>query len=110
MTKWLQAICLLTQSKNDLSALSIKGDFGVCNRIDWRLKRKRREVMALREAARLLDCVGFADDAALGGVAAGNPGVRLCEQSAVHVLRGVRLSPSALANPPAGRQRGPQQH
>jgi len=74
LTKWFQAIYLVTQNKNNLSALSLKRHLGVCYRTAWRVKHKLLEVMVQREDARLLKGVVFADDAVLGGVHAGKPG------------------------------------
>lgn len=74
LTKWFQAIYLVTQNKNNLSALSLKRHLGVCYRTAWRLKHKLLEAMAQREATRLLEGVVLADDAVLGGVQAGKPG------------------------------------
>ena len=69
-----QAIYLVTQNKNNISALSLKRHLGVCYRTAWRVKHKLLEAMAERESRRLLHGVVFADDAYLGGVQAGKPG------------------------------------
>ena len=74
LTKWFQAIYLVTQNKNNISALSLKRHLGVCYRTAWRVKHKLLEAMARREDARLLEGVVVADDAVLGGVHAGKPG------------------------------------
>lgn len=74
LTTWFQAIYLVTQNKNNLSALSLKRHLGVCYRTAWRVKHKLLEAMAQRESTRLLRDVVFADDAVLGGVRAGKPG------------------------------------
>jgi transposase-like protein len=67
LTKWFQAMYLVTQNKNDLSALSLKRHLGVCYRTAWRLKHKLLEAMAERESGRLLTGVVVADDAVVGG-------------------------------------------
>lgn len=67
LTKWCQAMYLVTQNKNDLSALSLKRHLGVCYRTAWRLKHKLLEAMAERESGRLLAGVVVADDAVVGG-------------------------------------------
>ncbi len=74
LTKWFQAIYLVTQNKNNISALSLKRQIGVCYRAAWRVKHKLLEAMAQREDVRLLEGVVIADDAVLGGVHAGKPG------------------------------------
>lgn len=67
LTKWFQAMYLLTQSKNNVSALELMRLIGVCYRTAWRLKHKLLEVMMEREAARQLDGRVEIDDAYLGG-------------------------------------------
>ena len=74
LTKWFQAIYLVTQNKNNISALSLKRHLGVCYRTAWRVKHKLLAAMAERESRRLLRGVVLADDAYLGGVHAGKPG------------------------------------
>lgn len=74
LTKWFQAIYLVTQNKNNLSALSLKRHLGVAYATARRVKHKLLEAMRRRESRRLLDGVVFADDAVLGCVHAGKPG------------------------------------
>jgi hypothetical protein len=74
LTTWFQAFYLVAQTKNNISALSLKRHLGVCDRTAWRLRHKLLEAMAQREATRLLEGVVLADDAVLGGVQAGKPG------------------------------------
>ncbi len=74
LTQWFQAIYLVTQNKNNLSALSLKRYLGVAYSTAWRVKHKLLEAMRQREARRLLHGVVFADDAVLGGEHAGKPG------------------------------------
>lgn len=74
LTKWFQAIYLVTQNKNNLSALSLKRHLGVSYTTAWRVKHKLLEAMRQRESRRLLEGVVFADDAVLGGAHAGKPG------------------------------------
>ena len=74
LTKWFQAIYLVTQNKNNLSALSLKRHLGVAYATAWRVKHKLLEAMRQRESRRLLQGVVFADDAVLGGEHAGKPG------------------------------------
>jgi transposase-like protein len=74
LTSWFQAIYLVTQNKNNISALSLKRHLGVAYATAWRLKHKLLEAMRQRESRRLLQGVVFADDAVLGGAQAGKPG------------------------------------
>jgi transposase-like protein len=74
LTTWFQALYLVTQNKNNVSALSLKRQLGVCYRTAWRIKHKLLEAMAERERARPLVGVVVADDAYLGGVHAGKRG------------------------------------
>ena len=73
LTKWFQAIYLVTQNKNNISALSLKRHLGVSYTTAWRVKHKLLEAMRRRESRRLLHGVVFADDAVLGGVHPGKP-------------------------------------
>jgi transposase-like protein len=74
LTKWFQAIYLVTQNKNNISALSLKRHLGVSYSTAWRVKHKLLEAMRQRESRRLLQGVVIADDAVLGGEHAGKPG------------------------------------
>jgi len=74
LTLWFQAIYLVTQNKNNLSAMSLKRHLGVAYSTAWRLKHKLLEAMRQREQRRLLHGVVVADDAVLGGVRKGKPG------------------------------------
>jgi transposase-like protein len=74
LTKWFLAEYLVSQNKNNLSALSLKRHLGVSYRTAWRVKHKLMEVMAERESERQLRGDVVADDAYLGGVHAGKPG------------------------------------
>jgi len=74
LTSWFQAIYLVTQHKNNVSALALTRFLGVAYSTAWRVKHKLLEAMAQREAARLLSGVVMADDAVLGGKHSGKPG------------------------------------
>lgn len=74
LTAWFLAMHLLTQSKNNVSALELKRHLGVCYRTAWRLKHKLLQVMAEREAGRILGGRVEVDDAYLGGEKPGTPG------------------------------------
>ena len=67
LTRWFLAMHLLTQSKNNVSALELKRHLGVCYKTAWLIKHKLMEVMRVREEGRQLDGRVEIDDAYLGG-------------------------------------------
>lgn len=67
LTTWSLAMHLLTQSKNNVSALELKRHLGVRYKTDWLLKYKLIQVMSEREELRQLDGRVEIDDAYLGG-------------------------------------------
>ncbi len=67
LTRWFLAMHLLTQVKNNVSALELKRHLGVCYRTAWLVKHKLLEVMRLREDTRKLTGRVEVDDAYLGG-------------------------------------------
>jgi transposase-like protein len=69
LRKWFQAIYLVTQNKNNISALSLMRHLGICYRSAWRLKHKLMEAMAEREAPRTLSGTVVAEDACLAWAA-----------------------------------------
>jgi len=71
LTLWFVAMHLLTQSKNNVSALELKRHLGVCYKTAWLMKHKLMEVMRLREDSRVLDGRVEIDDAYLGGERSG---------------------------------------
>ena len=74
LTLWFLAMHLLTQAKNNVSALELKRHLGVCYRTAWRVKHKLLQVMVEREADRVLEGRVEIDDAYLGGEHPGKPG------------------------------------
>jgi hypothetical protein len=75
LTQWYLAMHLLTQSKNNVSALELKRHLGVCYKTAWLLKHKLMEVMRVREDSRQLTGRVEIDDAYLGGaLVGGTPG------------------------------------
>lgn len=75
LPKWFLAMHLMTQAKNNVSALELKRHLGVSYPTAWLLKHKLMEVMFLREEGRKLTGRIEADDAYLGGQrAGGKPG------------------------------------
>lgn len=71
LTVWFLAMHLLTQAKNNVSALELRRHVGVCYRTAWLIKHKLIEVMAQREANRKLEGRVEMDDAYLGGQRSG---------------------------------------
>ena len=74
LARWFLAMQLLTQSKNNVSALELKRQLGVSYRSAWLLKHKIMEAMRLREQPRELDGRVEIDDAFLGGEHSGKAG------------------------------------
>jgi ribosomal protein L37AE/L43A len=68
---WFYAFFMLTQSKNNVSALEMARTLGVCYRTAWRLKHKITQVMLEREDKRILVGRIEIDDAYLGGEKSG---------------------------------------
>ena len=71
LARWFLAMHLLTQSKNNVSALELKRHLGVCYKTAWLVKHKLMEVMRLREETRQLSGRVEVDDAYLGGESMG---------------------------------------
>ncbi len=67
LTRWFLAMHLLTQTKNNVSALELMRHLGVCYKTAWLVKHKVMEVMRLREDPRQLTGRVEIDDAYLGG-------------------------------------------
>ena len=71
LRKWFLAMFLMTQSKTNISALSLKRYLGVSYPTAWLIKHKLMKTMAEREDRRQLSGRVVADDAYLGGVTSG---------------------------------------
>ena len=75
LTRWFLAMHLLTQAKNNVSALELMRHLGVSYRTAWLVKHKLLEVMRQREQGRWLSGRVEIDDAYLGGeIVGGKPG------------------------------------
>jgi ribosomal protein L37AE/L43A len=74
LTTWFLAMHLLTQSKNNVSALELKRHLGVSYHTAWLLKHKLMQVMADREQGLVLTGRIEIDDAYLGGERPGTKG------------------------------------
>ncbi len=71
LKKWFQAAYLLTQAKNNVSALELMRHLGVCYKTAWSVKHKLMEAMWMRERSRTLRGTVQIDEAFLGGQATG---------------------------------------
>jgi predicted RNA-binding Zn-ribbon protein involved in translation (DUF1610 family) len=71
LSRWFLAMQLLTQSKNNVSALELMRQLGVSYRTAWLVKHKIMEAMRVREQRRELDGRVEMDDAYLGGERSG---------------------------------------
>jgi transposase-like protein len=67
LTRWFLAMHLLTQARNNVSALELMRHLGVSYRTAWLVKHKLMETMRQREDSRQLSGRVEIDDACLGG-------------------------------------------
>lgn len=67
LTKWFQAMWVITQSKNSISTLELSRQIGVKWDTAWRLRQKLASVMSEVEARRTFKGRIEMDDAVLGG-------------------------------------------
>jgi len=74
LTVWFQAMFLISQSKNNISALELMRQIGVSYPSAWRIKHKLMQVMTEREENRQLSGHVVIDDAYLGGELRGKAG------------------------------------
>ena len=86
LTRWFIAMQLLTQSKNNVSALELKRQLGVCYRTAWLVKHKLLEAMRLAESDRQLSGRVEIDDAYLGGERSGGKAGRGSENKVPFVV------------------------
>ena len=74
LMRWFLAMHLMTQAKNNVSALELTRHLGVRYKAAWLMKHKLLQVMAEREDSRVLDGRIEVDDAYLGGERPGKRG------------------------------------
>ena len=74
LSRWFIAMHLMTQAKNNVSALELKRHLGVRYKSAWLVKHKLLQVMTEREEQRVLDGRVEIDDAYLGGERPGKGG------------------------------------
>jgi ribosomal protein L37AE/L43A len=92
LSRWFLAMQLLTQSKNNVSALELMRQVGVSYRTAWLVKHKIMEAMRLREEHRELDGRVEIDDAYLGGERSGGKTGRGSENK-VPIVAAVQTTP-----------------
>lgn len=71
LTQWFLGLYFITQSKTNISALSLKRHLGVSYPTAWLMRHKLMQTMLEREQPRQLSGGVVADDAYLGGVTQG---------------------------------------
>jgi len=92
LARWFLAMQLLTQSKNNVSALELMRQLGVSYRTAWLVKHKIMEAMRVREERRELDGRVEMDDAYLGGERSGGKAGRGSENK-VPIVAAVQTTP-----------------
>jgi len=92
LSRWFLAMQLLTQAKNNVSALELMRQLGVSYRTAWLLKHKIMEAMRQREEHRELDGRVEMDDAYLGGERSGGKVGRGSENK-VPIVAAVQTTP-----------------
>ena len=95
LTVWFMALQLLSQSKNNVSALELKRQLGVSYPTAWLLKHKIMESMRRREECRQLHGRVEIDDAYLGGERCGGKAGRGSENKVPFVLAVQTIGPGA---------------
>lgn len=95
LRKWFQAAYVLSQAKNNVSALELMRHLGVCYQTAWSLKHKLMEAMWTREVTRTLQGTVQIDEAFLGGESTG-PGSR-GRKGKVPLLVAVSAAPDGKA-------------
>ncbi len=93
LSRWFLAMQLLTQSKNNVSALELMRQLGVSYRTAWLVKHKIMEAMRVREDRRELSGRFEIDDAYLGGELSGGTAGRGSENK-VPFVAAVQTTPS----------------
>lgn len=91
LTTWFLAMHLLTQAKNNVSALELKRHLGVRYKTAWLMKHKLMQVMSEQEESRQLDGRVEIDDAYLGGELPGGKSGR-GSQNKVSIIAAVQTT------------------
>lgn len=93
---WFQAAYVLSQAKNNVSALELMRHLGVCYQTAWSLKHKLMEAKRAREHGRTLRGTVQIDEAFLGGQASGRGS--LGRKGKVPLLAAVSAAPDGKAS------------
>ena len=105
LTRWFLAMQLLTQAKNNVSALELMRQLGVSYRTAWLMKHKIMKAMRVRKGVRELDGRVEMDDAFLGGERPGGKTGRGSENK-VPIVAAVQTTASGHPVLACLRQRG----
>jgi hypothetical protein len=92
---WFEAAYVLSQAKNNVSALELMRHLGVCYQTAWSLKHKLMQAMWVRERPRTLRGTVQVDEAFLGGQASGR--ASLGRKGKVPLLAAVSAAPDGKA-------------
>jgi ISXO2-like transposase domain/Transposase zinc-ribbon domain len=95
LTVWFQAAYVLSQGKNNVSALELGRHLGVSYPTAWSIKHKLMEAMWVRERTRTLRGTVQVDEAFLGGQASGK--ASLGRKGKVALLAAVSAAPDGKA-------------
>lgn len=95
LRRWFEAAYLLSQAKNNVSALELMRHLGVCYQTAWAMKHKLMEAMWVRERTRTLRGTVQVDEAFLGGQASGRKS--LGRKGKVALLAAVQAAPDGKA-------------
>lgn len=95
LTRWFQAAYVLSQAKNNVSALELMRHLGVSYPTAWSMKHKLMEAMRERERTRTLQGTVQVDEAFLGGQASGRSS--LGRKGKVPLLAAVSAAPDGKA-------------
>jgi ribosomal protein L37AE/L43A len=93
---WFQAAYMLSQAKNNVSALELMRHLGVCYQTAWSMKHKVMQAMWVRERSRTLRGTVQVDEAFLGGQASGRDS--LGRKGKVPFLAAVSAAPNGKAS------------
>lgn len=95
LTRWFQAAYVLSQAKNNVSALELMRHLGVSYPTAWSLKHKLMQAMWVRERPRTLQGTVQVDEAFLGGQSSGRSS--LGRKGKVPLLVAVSAAPDGKA-------------
>ena len=109
LTRWFQAIYLMTQNKKGVSAMKLHRHLGISYNAAWRMRHKLMQVMMERDRAHPLGGSIQLDDAYLGGERSGGTRSWRARQDALCGRRGDQRAGIPVAHE-AHRRRGLPSH